>query len=718
MVDTQSRPPLVPLLAVSCAPPSPVEAETVTPPMARLSERFFNHPVLGAVSMSLLFATLFMLVRPYQGIRHDAILYTVQALHNAHPENFRHDLFFAFGSQDQWTLYGKLYEKLIALIGIRAGNLTGLVLAHLLWWTGVGQVARRVLPAPWHWIAVLFVVAMPSDYGNNFAFFYAEPWLTARLPAEGLCLWALAFAIDRKHWIAIALTLAAMTLHPLNGAVGFAAVVMVATSRLPWWRIFAVLLLLFSALQYGTPSWFAIHPLDSIWRGVLRTEIDYLFPSLWSLFAWSKACWVIALPLILHADEAQAQRRLWGGLALIGISGMVCATLADIGGHDALWIALQFWRVLWLLTVMQWLALPALLLQYWCARPALIWWLALCWMTLEVGGGVAALVIAALCNARPLLRTHATASQLLACLDVIDARYKGWLIALTLPAFATWAIAQMAFGMSQADAHEPLLAMAFPLLDIIIHSRFMAVTVGAMCACCLLGDKKALVAFYVALFGLLVYGAANFDQRATTIKIMEARLDDPARAPFAGKVAPGSLVYWDGPWHELVYPWLLMRTASYFSPAQASGMVFQRDTTFEALRRASVIGGPDGDAQAAKEIMRRAGTIALPANTHTIPGENTLLFRRMALYTPLDPEGIRRVCADVGVGHDAVNFVVSPENDTTLGTDAQWEASPTKRYWLYDCKRIRSTLTSPLAADARGMSRNKRQLRGGENAIG
>src|SRR5476649_2688108 len=55
--------------------------------------------------LGLLLACLaWLLVRPYQGVRHDGILYLGQALHLLHPDILGHDLFFSHGSQDQFTL--------------------------------------------------------------------------------------------------------------------------------------------------------------------------------------------------------------------------------------------------------------------------------------------------------------------------------------------------------------------------------------------------------------------------------------------------------------------------------------------------------------------------------------------------------------------------------------------------------------------------------------
>ena len=48
-------------------------------------------------------ALLFAWVHPYNGIRHDGMLYVAQALKHVDPVIFNGDLFFKFGSQDSFS---------------------------------------------------------------------------------------------------------------------------------------------------------------------------------------------------------------------------------------------------------------------------------------------------------------------------------------------------------------------------------------------------------------------------------------------------------------------------------------------------------------------------------------------------------------------------------------------------------------------------------------
>lgn len=637
---------------------------------ASVNSRVENSGVLSrsaTVLCALSFATLFLLAHPYRGIWHDAILYTVQAVRDAHPEHFKHDLFFEFGSQDDWTLYGKLYEKLIGLIGIRAGNLLGLVAAQGLWWAGMWRLSKRLVPAPWHWVCLFLAASMPSDYGDGFAISYDEFFLTARLPAEAMSLWAIAFVLERRSVIALLTALAAMAIHPLIGAVGFATVLIVATPRWPWWRLFAAALPLFAIAQFLAPGSYAIHPLDREWLRVLRFELTMLFPSQWDVLSWSKACWVIALPLMLAAIETTEKRRLWASLALVGFAGLGFASLADVAGHDAFWTQVQPWRVLWLLSAMQWIAVASIVRREWNDRPALLWLLLIGWLGLELaGGGFAALALAAIVYVERFMQARGMSTG---SFQTLTPRYKTALVAVTLVAAVSGVVFQLVFSHARAAAWPGALSFRLPWLEAVIHTRLMVVLVAGFGIVLVRGERFAPVVVYSLLIALAAYALVNIDQRSPTVKVMDADIDVPERAPFAGRVAAGQMVYWDGPPEEIVYPWLLMKTSSYFSRKQAAGIVFHRQTTFEALRRQLVIDGSSAHADA----------------------NPPQLFRNADSFKPLTPDGIVRVCREPGL-----DFVVSRLHYPTLSTNDEWAPTPQSRYWLYDCRQIDSKAAALL----------------------
>src|SRR5689334_23169132 len=63
---------------------------------------------LESATALLLLASLWLATRPYSGMIHDARIYLVQGLSHLYPGAFADDLFFKFGSQDGFSIFGPL----------------------------------------------------------------------------------------------------------------------------------------------------------------------------------------------------------------------------------------------------------------------------------------------------------------------------------------------------------------------------------------------------------------------------------------------------------------------------------------------------------------------------------------------------------------------------------------------------------------------------------
>ncbi|MDR0243401.1 MAG: hypothetical protein LBJ65_17550 [Burkholderia sp.] len=620
------------------------------------------------IALALSLAVLFLIAHPYTGIRHDAILYTAQALYNTHPESFSHDLFFEYGSQDHWTIYGRIFAKLISMFGLRTSHLACLIAAQALWWSGMWRVTKKLLPEPWHWLSLFLVACMPADYGAGLIFSYDEAFLTARLPAEALGLWAIASMLDGRYRIAVALTIVAAAVHPLIGGTSLVFVVLGLMPRVKWWRLLPLALVTFAVVEMPPFKALHLYPLDPQWRSIAQYNVPFLFPTLWSLTEWSKVCWAIALPATLCATQTQDQRTLWSHLALVGVAGVALTTIADLTGQDAIWIQLQPWRVLWLLTLMQWPAAILLVRRERHARPTLIWLLAICWLLLDVGGGIIALIVAA---ARHVAARRAVpgAPRMLPG-DRSPALRHTW-IGTTLVAATVWIIFQCAYQLARVEYPTGSIALDIPWLETLIHTRLVVTLVALLAMLSLSRKRIAVVGLPVILAAFAAYGLVNIDQRSAPAKIVEAGVDRADFAPFEGTVARGDIVYWDGPADEVLYPWLLMKTASYYSSAQAAGLIFHRQTTFEAVRRV--------------ELIKQDPYAARPRGGNDTDKRSTVFVTQYE-YVPLTRAGIRHVCAD-----PVLDFIVSHRHYPELVTRYAWSPEPDSTVWLYDCRSIRTT---------------------------
>ena len=96
-------------------------------------------------AISCLAVASWFISRPYEGIYHDARLYTLQALGRLHPQSLGQDVFLRFGSQDAFTLFSPIYAAAIRVLGVEDAARLLTLLGHAWWFAAAYLVARRLL---------------------------------------------------------------------------------------------------------------------------------------------------------------------------------------------------------------------------------------------------------------------------------------------------------------------------------------------------------------------------------------------------------------------------------------------------------------------------------------------------------------------------------------------------------------------------------------------
>jgi hypothetical protein len=234
---------------------------------------------LGLAGLLLLCFITWTLSRSYQGIFHDASLYTLQALAHLSPGSLSQDVFLRFGSQDRFTTFSPLFAGAIQLLGVEhaAAALTFVfqfALFYCAW-----RLACTVMPA---WLAPLGIavlVAIPGDYGPARIFTCIEPFLTPRMAAEALTLSSLAAALSSRRMLALALIAAAALIHPIIAAAGIGALLYLYIG-IPYPRLGIVLvaatMLWLVASEYAMPVgvWGRF---DDTWSAIVKDRSPYLF---------------------------------------------------------------------------------------------------------------------------------------------------------------------------------------------------------------------------------------------------------------------------------------------------------------------------------------------------------------------------------------------------------------------------------------------------------
>src|ERR1700686_1464055 len=128
-----------------------------------------THPKIAALSLALMLATLWLLMRGYHGLTGDAQIYAFQALARIHPQ-LTTDLYLQNVSQDQFTIFSPLYAWFIGFLSLEdaARLLTVFFTVWLL--AAAWSFARAIAGRDVAWLAVAFLLIIPGDYGGSGVF--------------------------------------------------------------------------------------------------------------------------------------------------------------------------------------------------------------------------------------------------------------------------------------------------------------------------------------------------------------------------------------------------------------------------------------------------------------------------------------------------------------------------------------------------------------------
>lgn len=142
----------------------------IDPLLSPVMERFKNSSLIAhgepKVLLFMLLLALWFFSHPYQGIWDDGVFYAVQALARLRPEVYGKDLFFLYGSQDEFTLFSPIYAAFIRLFGLDRAMPLILLSGYALWFGSTMLLAGRLLRGFPFWLGLVLVIAMPRSYGN------------------------------------------------------------------------------------------------------------------------------------------------------------------------------------------------------------------------------------------------------------------------------------------------------------------------------------------------------------------------------------------------------------------------------------------------------------------------------------------------------------------------------------------------------------------------
>lgn len=528
--------------------------------------------LLNSVAGALLGFAMLLLLRPYPGIAHDSILYMGQGVAQLQPDIFSQDLFFAYGSQTQYSLMPWLLGKSFALATPPIIFLWGTLFSLLFFSAASWFALSALLPERQRYWAWLGVICLPPIYGVVSIFGYNENFLTSRPFAESLCLLTLGFLVRRRWLVAGFCLLAAGLCHPLQAI----AAVLVAW---PWavmrdrrwlhaiWLIIPVMLLATAGVR---PFEGLLQAADPTWLATLRTSRQ-LFITLWTVDDFKALGFDVTL-LALGWQTLRGTLGRWCAAALCGLAfGMGASLILVDCLHLVLPASLQLWRVQWLAHWLGIATVAVLLFRHleakdWARAILLALAAQLAWGETEFGW----LILVVMYLALPWM-VQGDRARLKPLLT--------WLFGLGLALlFANHAINEVKWFVATSyriDVYPieirlllfPAVGFGLPLLGVYVWERLRSTT-----------RKMLLVSILIPLIAL---GAARWDARLPVDRAIER---SAFRTDVFGTSLPVDAQVFLEP-ENLVVNWLVLGRASYFSSGQLAGQMFNRATFEEGRER-------------------------------------------------------------------------------------------------------------------------------------
>jgi hypothetical protein len=516
---------------------------------------------------------LWLLARPYLGVRHDGELYLGQTLQQLYPGLLDRDLFFAFGSQDRFSLFSSVQAGVQRMLGLPGAQLSTMFVCHAALVGAAAWLLRPLHSPAERWLALASLAVLSHFYGGNGIFSFAETFVTARTLAEPLSLLALALWVGHWRKLALVAWLVALAAHPLV-ALPVAAVVcaLLVQENRRWLGLLAALPLLAIPAALGiAPFSGLLLPMQGTWLKVVQELSSHLYVSHWL----AVDAMVVLLDVSVLAAIARTMGPQLGGLARAMLAACLALFAVSWVGadllHNQLVTALQLWRVQWLAHLLVVMLLPVVLWRQWSSR--------LEDQVLVLACALAACAINGNWDSSWALGLVAAGAW--------AARRRACAVSPGLWRLARAVLVLALAGLSVALAARSLLAMHTALVEV---DASLAVWAFAKVPTVSLGGVAVLIAAWrrprwtlasvAAVLLLLAWASSTWDRRSDLTREIERA--EPGSHPFSARIPPGAQVYWPD---RLAATWAWLGRPSYFTHQQGAGMLFNQDTALEFERR-------------------------------------------------------------------------------------------------------------------------------------
>jgi len=509
------------------------------------------------------------LTHPYMGMVHDSVIYVGRALANLHPATIGTQLSYVHDGQSKFSLFPLVMTWAVQALGPGTAALLTTALGLALWLGAATFLFSRLLKGSALAAALLFLCVMPSVYGGDGVFRWAEPFATPRIFAEAGSLLAIGLFLDHKRIAAFFCLGLAALLHPIMAlpAIGLVILLLCLEDR-RWLAVPALAIAGVAAavlLHIPLAERLVTFP-DPAWMKAIMEVTPFLYPLQWRVSDWSiLVCQLVTAGFVVTYCSGTA-RRLAAAAVLTAASILVAALLPSL-----LVLQMQIWRTAWLLSVLVIGLLPLLAAALWsrgqAGRLASIFMILAWSQANEPAAALPLLAVAAvLAGGKP----GASLPRLISV--------GGWACAVVLTLYLAvvragtfWLVLKvLAPGMGFA---LPVL-LSTGVLFMVCATPGLALSVGwrpqALPGSSFAGPALAVLLVMLALI--------FWDSRASISRFLET---DTGKPPLSTIIESGQVEWLNDRGNS----WLVTGHPEWWGHIQGAGVIFDRDLAVEWDRR-------------------------------------------------------------------------------------------------------------------------------------
>lgn len=310
---------------------------------------------LYQITIIFIAISIWLLNITYKGIRHDALLYTIEALAINDPNNFKPDLFLVYGSQGSFTLFPYIYAFLISTTSLDTAAFILTIIGKIFWLIGLIYFARQFLSSKYYYLSIFLILASNPFYDSHHIFSYGESFVTPRIFSEAFSLISLGLLLSNKNKSSFFTAFTALALHPLMGLSTLIMIIINLFLSQKKIRALFIKSFLFFLISFTIATLFQVEPFSKVfqrydpeWLFAIKLRNLYVFLSNWDISSYGKIIFLINILILSTIINSNRIKILSISVLITTLSFLSLSWIGSDLLNSILLTQLQLWRILWL----------------------------------------------------------------------------------------------------------------------------------------------------------------------------------------------------------------------------------------------------------------------------------------------------------------------------------------------------------------------------------